>query len=190
MDLRPRSLRQFERRGLGSSPPVEHAPRAEPQAAPVARIGADAGAACGQPGAAPTHRGHMPAKVAGEVLDAPLNLWLDDSGLDVSRRVRSGARSPRECRPALHRTRSRRGWTEERAGGGFISGVSERARREFGAWPSPHTLVDQLAAALARAADEETEPRRRSRLREAAEVLGGMARDIAVNVLSAKIGQP
>jgi hypothetical protein len=82
------------------------------------------------------------------------------------------------------------GWTKDKAGGGFITGVSERTRRELGAWPSADTFVEQLAAALSRAADEEPEPERKSRLREAAEVLGGMAREIAVNVISAKIGQP
>jgi hypothetical protein len=81
------------------------------------------------------------------------------------------------------------GWTDEKAGGGFVEGVSERARRELGAWPSADTLVEQLAAALARAADEETEPERQSRLREAADVLAGMARDIAVSVISQRIGQ-
>jgi hypothetical protein len=81
------------------------------------------------------------------------------------------------------------GWTDETAGGGFVTGVSERARRELGAWPSADVLVEQLAAALARAADEEQEPERKSRLRGAAEVLGGMARDIAVNVISSRIGQ-
>jgi hypothetical protein len=82
------------------------------------------------------------------------------------------------------------GWSDERARGRFVTGVSERAHRELGAWPSTDVFVEQLAAALARAADEEQEPERKSRLREAAEVLGGMARDIGVNVISAKIGQP
>jgi hypothetical protein len=81
------------------------------------------------------------------------------------------------------------GWNGERAGSGYVSAISERARRELGAWPSGDSLVEQLAAALSRAADEEREPGRKSRLREAADVLSGMARDIAVNVLSAKIGQ-
>lgn len=80
------------------------------------------------------------------------------------------------------------GWTDEKAGGGFIESVSERARRELGAWPSAETIVEQLAAALRRAADEEPELERKSRLRAAAEVIAGMARDVAVGVISAKIG--
>jgi hypothetical protein len=80
------------------------------------------------------------------------------------------------------------GWSDEKAGGGWVDGVSERARRELGGWPSADTLVDQLAAALRQAADEESEPERKGRLREAADVVGGMARDVAVAVISARIG--
>lgn len=66
--------------------------------------------------------------------------------------------------------------------------VYERARRELGSWPSGDELLHQLVAALSAAADEETEPEEKGRLRTAADVLGGMARDIAVNVISARIG--
>ena len=81
------------------------------------------------------------------------------------------------------------GWTDERAGGGFVVSVSERARRELGSWPSAESLVEQLAAALSRAADDEPEPERKGRLRDAAEVLASTARDIAVGVISTKIGR-
>src|SRR5262245_23239283 len=65
------------------------------------------------------------------------------------------------------------GWSNDSAGGGYVADVSERARRELGGWPSADALVDQLAAALVRAADDEPEPERRGRLREAAGVIGG-----------------
>jgi hypothetical protein len=80
------------------------------------------------------------------------------------------------------------GWSDVKAGGGFVEAVTERARRELGSWPSPDTLVDQLAEALRRAADDETEPERKGRLRQAADVVAGMARDVAVAAISAKIG--
>jgi hypothetical protein len=80
------------------------------------------------------------------------------------------------------------GWTDEKAGGGYVDGVSERTRRELGAWPTADTLVDQLADALRRAADDEPELERKGRLRQAADVVGGMARDVAVAVISARIG--
>ncbi len=47
---------------------------------------------------------------------------------------------------------------------------------ELGTWPSAEALVDQLGAALARAAEAEVEPQRRSRLRAAAEGLAGFGR--------------
>jgi len=71
---------------------------------------------------------------------------------------------------------------------GTVMAVSERARRELGTWPSPASLVDELAAALALAADKEIEPERKSRLRAAADGLAGMARDIAVGVIARRIG--
>jgi hypothetical protein len=80
------------------------------------------------------------------------------------------------------------GWSDEKAGGGFVDDVTERARRELGAWPTADMFVDQLAEALRRAADDEPEPERQGRLRQAADVLGGMARDVAVAFVSAKIG--
>jgi len=67
--------------------------------------------------------------------------------------------------------------------GSDIWGVSERARRELGTWPTPEALVDQLAAALTEAAEAEREPENKTRLMAAAQVLGGMAKDVAVGVL-------
>lgn len=78
------------------------------------------------------------------------------------------------------------GWGEQASG--FVRSVSERTRRELGTWPSPESLVDALAEALARAADAEPEPERKSRLRAAADGLAGMARDVAVGVLARKLG--
>ena len=81
------------------------------------------------------------------------------------------------------------GWSDEHAGGGYVSAVSERTRRELGAWPSANGLLEQLIEALSRAAEDETEPDRRSRLRATADVLGGMARDIAVGAIAARLGR-
>jgi hypothetical protein len=80
------------------------------------------------------------------------------------------------------------GWTDERAGGGFVTRVSERARRELGAWPSPDDVISQLIRALVEAADAEPEAERKGRLRQAADVLAGMGRDVAVAVISARLG--
>jgi hypothetical protein len=66
--------------------------------------------------------------------------------------------------------------------------VSERARRELGAWPSAEALVDALAAAFAQAAEAEEEPAKKSRLRAVADGLGGAARDIAVGVAIKQLG--
>jgi predicted metal-dependent phosphoesterase TrpH len=72
--------------------------------------------------------------------------------------------------------------------GGYISQVRERTRRELGSWPSADSVVDQLVEALSQAAESEPEPERKSRLRSAADLLGGMARDIAVAAVSSRLG--
>jgi hypothetical protein len=73
--------------------------------------------------------------------------------------------------------------------GGHVNGVSERARRELGSWPSATAVVDQLVAALSAAADDEPEPQRKSRLRAAADALTGFAREIAVQAIGAQLGR-
>jgi hypothetical protein len=79
------------------------------------------------------------------------------------------------------------GWREDHASGSF-AGVSERARRELGTWPSAESLVDALAAAFAQAAEATQEPEEKRRLRAIADGLGGAARDIAVGVAVRLLG--
>jgi AcrR family transcriptional regulator len=72
--------------------------------------------------------------------------------------------------------------------GGHVKTISERARREVGTWPSGSELVDQLVAALEAQASDSADPERQSRLRGAAMVIGGMAREVAVAVLAKHFG--
>jgi hypothetical protein len=80
------------------------------------------------------------------------------------------------------------GWTESHAGG-HVSRVYERTRRELGSWPSPEGVLDQLVAALREEAEREREPDRKGRLRAAADALGSIARDLAVRVISDRLGR-
>lgn len=72
--------------------------------------------------------------------------------------------------------------------GGHVKGVSERARRELGTWPSATSMVDRLVEALEDAEEEEQEPERKSKLRAARDALAGMARDVAVTVIAKQVG--
>jgi len=72
-------------------------------------------------------------------------------------------------------------------GEGIIDAVTERTRRELGTWPTSAGVVDELVDALQRAADAETEPERKSRLRAIAEGLSGFAREVAVGVVTNKL---
>ncbi len=72
--------------------------------------------------------------------------------------------------------------------GGHVSAVRERARRELGTWPSAEALVDRLGAAFAQAADNETDPQRKSLLRTGGEAVALFGRDVAVGVIAAQLG--
>lgn len=63
-----------------------------------------------------------------------------------------------------------------------LAGVTERARRAVGAWPTPERLADQLVAALNAAADAEDDPERSGWLRRTAAWFGTAGRDFAVQV--------
>lgn len=69
----------------------------------------------------------------------------------------------------------------------FITDVTADARRIVGQWPSPDNLADRLVSALTAAADQETDPEKQSKLRKAVDTLGGVARDILVDVAAATI---
>jgi hypothetical protein len=102
--------------------------------------------------------------------------------------LRAGIRALQSADPPYIEVALSGGWSEARASGS-VEGVSERARRELGTWPSAESLVDALAAAFARAAEAEEEPEERRRLRAAAEGLGGALRDIAVAVIAKRLGE-
>lgn len=65
-----------------------------------------------------------------------------------------------------------------------IAGVTERARRAVGQWPTAETLVGRLVAGFNAAAEQEPDPVRKKRLREAAGVLGETTRGVAIEVIA------
>ncbi len=69
----------------------------------------------------------------------------------------------------------------------MVNGITQRALTEAGQWPDPEQWVDRLVEALQRSAKQEPDADKRSKLRQAATVLGGMARDIVVAVASGQI---
>lgn len=60
--------------------------------------------------------------------------------------------------------------------------VTERGLREVGAWPTAESLTARLIAGLDEAAERESDPESRRRLRETARYLAGAARDVVVDV--------
>jgi hypothetical protein len=75
----------------------------------------------------------------------------------------------------------------------MVRAVIADARRALGTWPSADVMLAELVAALRDAAEAETDPAKASGFRKAAEVIGGMARDITLACSpsrSAARGQP
>jgi hypothetical protein len=66
----------------------------------------------------------------------------------------------------------------------LVLGVTERAYRAAGAWPTAEGLTDNIAAAFAAAAEAEADPEQRSKLGAVAGWFGGAGRTIAVDVMT------
>lgn len=66
----------------------------------------------------------------------------------------------------------------------YLRAVKPGARRAVGQWPTPESLVEQLAAAFAEAADAEPDDEKESRLRQVAGFLTSTGRDIATDIVS------
>ena len=64
----------------------------------------------------------------------------------------------------------------------YVLKVTPAAREEVGQWPAPASLIDRLAVAFGEAAKLEADPVRQNQLRNAAMLLGGPVREIAVRV--------
>ena len=75
------------------------------------------------------------------------------------------------------------------AGQWTIDSVTSEARQLAGQWPSPGSLIGQLAAAFRVAADQEPGEQERDRLRQLADALTGRLRDLAVGVAAEVLGR-
>ena len=71
----------------------------------------------------------------------------------------------------------------------IITGITSIARRAVGAWPSPESMVDRLVEALTRAAEQEPDLERKSKLHQTALWLGGVLRDVAVQTVGTVVGR-
>ena len=71
-----------------------------------------------------------------------------------------------------------------------VSGVTDAARRSVGQWPSPEVWADRIIRELLDAADREPDEARRTKLRAAADALGGFGRDLLINVVANVAAKP
>jgi hypothetical protein len=66
----------------------------------------------------------------------------------------------------------------------MIMGVTDAARQAVGQWPSPESVTDRIVRELVAAAEREPDEAKRTKLRAAAETVGGFARDVVVSVIA------
>jgi hypothetical protein len=71
----------------------------------------------------------------------------------------------------------------------IISDVTERARRAVGQWPASDVAADAIVSALSDAAEQESDEKKRSGLRDAAAFLGGAGREVLYRVITQVSGQ-
>lgn len=65
-----------------------------------------------------------------------------------------------------------------------VLGVTPAARQAVGQWPTAESLTARLAEAFSEAADEETDPERKGRLRQLASFLGETGKDVAAEIIA------
>lgn len=70
----------------------------------------------------------------------------------------------------------------------IVTGVTDRALRAVGAWPTAEAFVDRLLAALAQLSEEASTPDERSRARRLLDAFGGVGRDVLVNAAGSVLG--
>ena len=66
----------------------------------------------------------------------------------------------------------------------MIIGVTDEARRAVRQWPTPESVVEQIARAFLAAADREPDEQKRSRLRALGDGLLGFGKDVAANAIA------
>lgn len=70
-----------------------------------------------------------------------------------------------------------------------VPAVTADARRAVGQWPTGESLIEQLAAGIAQAAERESDPEQKRRLQAVAHELAGVAKAVFINVASQVLGQ-
>lgn len=70
----------------------------------------------------------------------------------------------------------------------IVTGVTERALRAVGAWPTAEVFVDRLLGALKQMSEEGQTPHERGRARRLLDAFIGVGRDVVVNAAGSALG--
>jgi hypothetical protein len=71
-----------------------------------------------------------------------------------------------------------------------VTGITERALVKAGQWPIPESLVEGLIAALNRAAEDEPDPEKKTKLKQAAGLPGGAAVQVVIGWITGALPHP
>ena len=69
-----------------------------------------------------------------------------------------------------------------------VVGVTEKALRAVGAWPTPEAFVDRLLARLSELAEDAPTSEERSRARRLLDAVSSVGRDVLVNAAGSALG--
>lgn len=126
------------------------------------------------------------------VLDAAVRLFQEQDFVEVRDLARETGQKPKDVAQALLDMRyeyvsevqsmgDKEDWS--------IGSVTAEARRAVGQWPTPENVVASLAMAFSTAAEEESDPERRGKLRSIASFLADTGKDLAADIVAKVIAR-
>jgi hypothetical protein len=124
------------------------------------------------------------------VLDAIVRYYDESENpyariLDVEMLAKITGMDPGQVGRAVRALRPRFIRIEETMGGimdAAIMGITDEAREKVGQWPTAEAVADRIVTELVKAAEQEPDERKRTKLRAAAETLGSFGRDLLISV--------
>ena len=126
------------------------------------------------------------------VLDAAVRLFEDEDFVYVSDLARETSLEPKAVARALLNMRGEFVGQVQSMGDmdrWCITEVTPAARRAVGQWPTPENVVASLAVAFSTAAEHESDPERRGKLRAVGGFLADTGKDFAAEVVAKVIAQ-
>jgi len=118
--------------------------------------------------------------------NVPMKEIGEETGIPP-RQLSAGLEALLNAEPPYIEVDAAAGWSDDRYGGGWVTMVYERGRRELGTWPSADLILEQLLVALEKAGRDAPEDEK-GKIRTTLEYLRDAGRDVAIGALAARLG--